>query len=318
MIQKFSLYYSAKISIEELFIMIFKRLVQILPKFPQVLKNRMIGGQVNMLLLTDIKSIFKSGKITTRGIAWFFGGGAAYTKCLVKDNFNEQENCLCFDNIRLPSIAVSEYNDLLAIYVDHTYSREIVEKLYDEGPYEYKEVFVEKGDIVIDAGAHMGVFSAYCSSRGGVVYAFEPAPDTIEILKITANLNKDIHIIPEVLSDTVGSIEMNLCGILSRANSIVNETKNSQKMTINTTTLDDFVHTNNIKRVDFIKADIEGAERLLLRGAKNVLKDFAPKLAICKYHLPDDRQVIHDLIMEANSNYIIRDKWKKMFAHVAK
>jgi FkbM family methyltransferase len=46
------------------------------------------------------------------------------------------------------------------------------------------------------------------------------------------------------------------------------------------TTLDKFVEDNKLERVDFIKADIEGAERDMLRGATNTLKTFAPKLAI--------------------------------------
>ena len=43
---------------------------------------------------------------------------------------------------------------------------------------------------------------------------------------------------------------------------------------------------------DFIKVDIESTERLLLQGAKNVIKDFTFKIAICTYHLPDDSKVM--------------------------
>jgi len=79
---------------------------------------------------------------------------------------------------------------------------------------------------------------------------------------------------------------------------------------------DTFVHQNNIPRIDFIKADIEGAERYMLMGAKQVLKDFAPKLAICTYHLPDDPKVLRELILDANPDYVIEERWKKMYAHV--
>ena len=37
---------------------------------------------------------------------------------------------------------------------------------------------------------------------------------------------------------------------------------------IQVTTLDKWVKENNVPRVDFIKADIEGAERLMLEGAQ--------------------------------------------------
>jgi hypothetical protein len=83
-------------------------------------------------------------------------------------------------------------------------------------------------------------------------------------------------------------------------------------------TLDAFVERNSITRVDFIKADIEGAERNMLRGATRILRDFAPKLSICTYHLPDDPLVLRKLILEANPEYQIVEKFKKMYAHVPK
>jgi len=53
-------------------------------------------------------------------------------------------------------------------------------------------------------------------------------------------------------------------------------------------------------------------------GAKRVLKEFAPKIAICTYHLPDDPQVLRELILDANPNYVIVERWKKMYAYVPK
>jgi FkbM family methyltransferase len=51
-------------------------------------------------------------------------------------------------------------------------------------------------------------------------------------------------------------------------------------------TLDKFVAEHSIKPT-FIKADIEGAECDMLKGAGDVLGLFAPKLAICTYHFRD-------------------------------
>jgi hypothetical protein len=91
-----------------------------------------------------------------------------------------------------------------------------------------------------------------------------------------------------------------------------------KKSTIEVTTIDVFVEENNLTRVDFIKADIEGYERYMLEGAKETLKKFAPKLAICTYHLPDDPEVLAKIIKDANPNYNIVQKRKKLYASLPK
>lgn len=82
------------------------------------------------------------------------------------------------------------------------------------------------------------------------------------------------------------------------------------------TTLDKFVEEEKLTRVDFIKADIEGAERDMLRGATNVLKTLAPKLAICTYHLVDDPEALEKIIKEANPDYTVVHLRHKLFAMV--
>lgn len=65
---------------------------------------------------------------------------------------------------------------------------------------------------------------------------------------------------------------------------------NINTVNVQTTSIDSFIYKNNITKIDFIKADIEGAERLLLQGAQKTLARFAPKLALCTYHLPVTRR----------------------------
>ncbi|MGN0344821.1 MAG: FkbM family methyltransferase [Lachnospiraceae bacterium] len=91
-----------------------------------------------------------------------------------------------------------------------------------------------------------------------------------------------------------------------------------ETITVKTVTLDSFVHQHHIERVDFIKADIEGAERYMLEGAKEILKKYAPKLSLCTYHLPDDPEVMKNIILKYNPNYVIEQRENKMYAYVEK
>ncbi|MDR2692202.1 MAG: hypothetical protein LBB73_07945 [Dysgonamonadaceae bacterium] len=70
---------------------------------------------------------------------------------------------------------------------------EQVDKFMIEGPYGYTDgqfdVTVKNNDVVIDAGAWIGNFSAYATSKGATVYAFEPVKETFQMLCKTKELN---------------------------------------------------------------------------------------------------------------------------------
>jgi predicted nucleic acid-binding protein len=47
---------------------------------------------------------------------------------------------------------------------------------FREGPYEYGDVFLKKGDVVFDCGANVGMFSAVASLYGGKFSLLKPLP----------------------------------------------------------------------------------------------------------------------------------------------
>ena len=220
------------------------------------------------------------------------------------------------------------YEDTFTSYVKYgdDYSEAVsglCDKILNEGLYglinDKVNVSVRPGDVVIDAGSWIGDFAAYASVKGASVYAFEPAESTFAILSKTAELNGNITPVMKGLSDenTSAMLYVNLDGN-SGANSLKLNNTGSQEASssVETVRLDDFVKENGLSRVDFIKADIEGFERKMLAGAQETLARFAPKLALCTYHLPDDPEVLSRLILQANPRYNIVQRRMKLYASV--
>ena len=171
------------------------------------------------------------------------------------------------------------------------------------------DVRIKPGDTVIDAGAWLGDFSAYAAHKGAVAHAFEPTRSTYELLLRTVALNEG-RIIPVMkgLGAENGTRSFGV-GADAAANRILKggesfaEDGTQKKISIDVITLDDYVEENNLQRVDFIKADVEGAEEELLAGATNTLRNFAPKLSFSTYHAANDRVSLQETILRANPTY---------------
>lgn len=191
--------------------------------------------------------------------------------------------------------------------------------LYSEGAYKIKEVTIHEGDVVLDAEANMGTFSMLAAAKKAArVYAFEPMDNVYSILKQNIELNhynNIITIVPMGLSDKTALSTFSFSnGIIGNA-SLIFKGEGVEK-SVMYTSVDDWAQNNNISRIDFIKAYIEGAERDLLKGARETLRRFKPRLAICTYHFPDDPQVLERIIKEAEPTYNVIQKRKKLFAYV--
>jgi FkbM family methyltransferase len=191
-----------------------------------------------------------------------------------------------------------------------------------EGAYTHENVIIEDDDVVIDAGANMGLFSVFASYYGAkMTYAFEPQSQALEIMRRNIALNSmesKVSIVEYGLSDKEGTVEMHCSSDFHASASIVMSLEGGETKAIHCITLDKWCIDNDVKKIDFIKADIEGAERLLLKGSEQILARFAPKLAICTYHLPDDKEVLTELILKANPHYKIQYTTHKLFAYVPK
>lgn len=190
--------------------------------------------------------------------------------------------------------------------------------LLDEGPYDPDGILeLTPGSVVLDCGANFGTFSAYAASKGCQCYAFEPTAELQSVLQeYSCIYSGKIMPVECAVSDQSGTAMLHLSSYSCGANSLLNRVQSEKDVPVSIITIDAFVDQNQLNTVDFIKADIEGAERMLLDGAKNTLAKFAPKLSLCTYHFPDDQEILTQKIKQYNPKYEIAYKWEKLYAWV--
>lgn len=143
---------------------------------------------------------------------------------------------------------------------------------------------LRQGDVFIDGGANIGVFSligALAVGPTGRVLACEPAPETMAMLKANAGHNRlaalELHEV--ALSDRVGRAPFTVFDAGSGLASFAPEHAAGSQVDVHVTTLDTL--TQDLEgRVSVVKLDIEGAEVRALRGAGTLIARDAPIFVI--------------------------------------
>ncbi len=87
------------------------------------------------------------------------------------------------------------------------------------------------------------------------------------------------------------------------ADSFVMDRSSSRTNKLPLTTIDKMVRELGLKRIDFIKMDIEGSEREALTGAIETIRKHRPRMAISSYHLSDDPAVIQARVNLLRNDY---------------
>lgn len=151
---------------------------------------------------------------------------------------------------------------------------------------------IKEGDIVLDIGANVGAHTlplAQLVGPSGRVFSFEPTTYAY------AKQKRNIELNPR-LASRICAYQMMLMATdsdplpesvysswpLEAADDLHAEHHGRLKDTrgaINGT-LDSFIRSAGIKKIDFIKLDVDGNENDVLAGAKNVITESKPKIMI--------------------------------------
>ena len=178
--------------------------------------------------------------------------------------------------------------------------------------YQGHEDTVLPGDTVVDAGAHVGVYTRYALKRGAArVISIEPDP--ANILCFERNFSGEIAsgkviLIKAGVWNEESDLELQIHDHISSRATLFTMDGIARSITVPVKPLDDIVDELQLDRVDFIKMDIEGAERQALEGARRTIQRFRPRMAICTYHMHDDPVAVPEVTLKIQSDYRVHAK----------
>lgn len=153
------------------------------------------------------------------------------------------------------------------------------------------EEFIPKDGIIFDIGANVGHLSLPFAKKfipKGELFAYEPDPENIIQLQENIKLNglTNITNIATALQDNekISHINFNIRRTIDgdgNENRGLSSIKNINKfkketLSVKASTLDNEVKRLNVKNIDLIKIDVEGAEHLVLEGGSKSIKKWHP------------------------------------------
>lgn len=178
----------------------------------------------------------------------------------------------------------------LTLYVDAS-DEFIAAELLAYGRYETAETDVFRrllrpGMVVVDVGAHIGYYaltSAGLVGPEGAVYAFEPDPHNFALLTANVEVNRALNVVcvPKAVSSRSGRATLFLDRSNHGAHTLAEaniETEAGGRAEVETVSLDEFFGSPRGRRVGLIKMDVQGAEGLVIDGARGLLQQHGPTI----------------------------------------
>lgn len=206
------------------------------------------------------------------------------------------------------SVTLEWWFGTLDLPADDQYIRQAIERTgeYSGAEFDLYESILRPGDVALDVGANVGIFSIAIGRAvgpSGRVLAFEPQPPIFEILQRNLAANGlsqvearraivaaadgegefvDLHSLPAGWPFNFGGIDLS-----SRAFSAYGDTVATPMLRIDSL---------GLGRCDFIKVDVEGAEALVVAGALGTIAACRPLLSV-ECDRPDQMAIVVDALL---------------------
>jgi FkbM family methyltransferase len=163
-------------------------------------------------------------------------------------------------------------------------------------------------EVCIDGGLFDGHTTSlmlkdmFLNSKNLTIYGFEPLEEVFENGTFKEEIYKSCLMTPvyKALWDKKTTLNFAYHGTCSKVS------QNRDSIEIQAISIDEFVIENDIKKIDYIKLDIEGAEIEAINGAIKTIQKDRPQLAISIYHKKEHLYEIPLLINSICKDYNYR------------
>ncbi|WP_165456463.1 FkbM family methyltransferase [Pedobacter kyonggii] len=174
--------------------------------------------------------------------------------------------------------------------------------------YEIPQTAIAPGDVVVDCGSAEGFFAFRHQYTAGRIYVLEPLPLFIDSLQQLFGRKDNVVILPVAAGDTCQKAYINMTSDSTILNGTIGQhSENSEAIEIDVVTIDSLFADKGIM-IDYLKADIEGFEENMIRGAIETIRASKPKIAITTYHKGQDYEKLIALIKSVvpEYNYLVK------------
>jgi FkbM family methyltransferase len=159
------------------------------------------------------------------------------------------------------------------------------------GEYSILSKVIPQCDVVFDVGANEGQWTSRVKTANPTceIHAFEPASMTFEILKKNVG-DRGVRCCQLAMGDAIGTLPLLNRKRHTYLNSFYHargehiEAMATNTETVSVATLDSYCEKEGISKIDFLKADVEGHELAVLRGARRLLTNRAIQFIQFEYH----------------------------------
>ena len=175
---------------------------------------------------------------------------------------------------------------------------------------------INNDDVIIDVGAHIGLFALFASQfcKNGKIFCYEPIKENYKILIENIEMNQIQNIFPNNLAVTKET---------SRVKIFLNDDQSGHSMFIqnknfvevDSKSLSDIFIDNGIKECNFLKLDCEGAEYEIIESLPSDLFTKINKTAI-EYHMVDTKPELLEQLINKFKQFSFSVHTRSLFADI--